>query len=615
MIELSPEMHTFWNRLAMTLLHFLWQGTAIYICLWMFLKLFPFNKPQSRYTIYLTSMLLMALCPAITFYTIHSPVPVEVTANVVQPTSHHVEVSEDTESTKSQPARIEVKNQALSSTQIPVVISEPAKTFEEKKIAAVPIVAQPRSWTEVLSSLTPLFLLFWIVGVLFFSLRLLIGWRAMFRWKRNATGHPRLEKMITQLSQTLRIKTMPLVLLCSEATEAMAVGFLKPMVLIPTSWALEMSPNMLEAVIAHELAHIQRWDLWINLLQRLVEALLFYHPAIWVISNQIRIEREHCCDDLAVAMTGSRDDYAQTLQFVASLKLAGTPALATAIGGRKMKLFDRVKHVLGQNEKEPRTSWGIAGLVALAVPALLWVCSFSLMPLAADDDDAPKEGRKKVVREDDHAKVKHDRDRPPHKDHEHSSHEDRKQGNQNNDRHSRRHGDPSHHESDRDRGPREHHKRGDRGPRDDGRPNPRDNFKRGPRGERDGEDRPPRREGDERRDGDRGRRPERRDDFRQGNDDLMEMIRDLHREIRRLRREVEELRDDLDEVAEELGGDDDDDDDVERERPRRPEGRSEGRPPRKRDFGREDRPRPPRERGERPPREREEPKPNVEAEE
>ena len=68
------------------------------------------------------------------------------------------------------------------------------------------------------------------------------------------------------------------------------------MILLPTSWLTELPPDMLESIIAHELAHIRRGDLWVNLLQRVIEVLLFYHPAVWWLSQRIRVERELCCD-------------------------------------------------------------------------------------------------------------------------------------------------------------------------------------------------------------------------------------------------------------------------------------------------------------------------------
>ena len=91
------------------------------------------------------------------------------------------------------------------------------------------------------------------------------------------------------------------------------IGWLKPVVLLPASALAGLTPRQLEAILAHELAHIRRHDYLVNLLQTLVETLLFYHPAVWWLSRRIRVERENCCDDLAVSLCGDPVAYAAAL--------------------------------------------------------------------------------------------------------------------------------------------------------------------------------------------------------------------------------------------------------------------------------------------------------------
>ena len=103
---------------------------------------------------------------------------------------------------------------------------------------------------------------------------------------------------------------------------------------------------MIEAIIAHELAHIRRWDLWVNLVQRIIETLLFYHPAVWWLSSRIRLEREMCCDEIA-AKCFDRELYARSLESVAKIG-QGSLLMATSIrGGKKMKLLNRIRYLLG----------------------------------------------------------------------------------------------------------------------------------------------------------------------------------------------------------------------------------------------------------------------------
>src|SRR6185436_7013290 len=94
---------------------------------------------------------------------------------------------------------------------------------------------------------------------------------------------------------------------------AVVVGWLRPVVLLPVSLISGFTPDQLRAILAHELAHIRRHDFVVNILQRCVESILFYHPAVWWLSKRIRAEREHCCDDTAVRLCGSRKIYAAAL--------------------------------------------------------------------------------------------------------------------------------------------------------------------------------------------------------------------------------------------------------------------------------------------------------------
>ena len=124
-----------------------------------------------------------------------------------------------------------------------------------------------------------------------------------------------------------------------RVVEAVAVGFLKPMVLLPAAWIGNVPPDVLEAVLAHEISHLRRYDLWVNLLQRFVEAALFYHPAVWWLHERFRQEREYCCDELAATTVSGRAAYARALEFVATERVATTQratfaaALAAGMGG------------------------------------------------------------------------------------------------------------------------------------------------------------------------------------------------------------------------------------------------------------------------------------------
>src|SRR3974377_753606 len=151
------------------------------------------------------------------------------------------------------------------------------------------------------------------------------------------------------------------------------VGWIRPVVLLPVSAITGLSQVQLEAVIAHELAHIRRYDAFVNLFQVAVETLLFYHPAVWWLGKRIRAEREHCCDDAAVAICGSPVTYARALARLAEMK--PSPQLAMALNGSP--LVDRVARLLGsaRDTRVLRAANLSAGVFCLSVALLAGTAS------------------------------------------------------------------------------------------------------------------------------------------------------------------------------------------------------------------------------------------------
>ena len=110
---------------------------------------------------------------------------------------------------------------------------------------------------------------------------------------------------------------------------------MKPVVLLPAAALSGLSPEQLQAILAHELAHVRRHDYLVNLLQSMVETLLFYHPAMWWVSAQVRAEREHCCDDLAVDVCGDRLVYVTALAELTTITSHRAFALAATDGSMR----------------------------------------------------------------------------------------------------------------------------------------------------------------------------------------------------------------------------------------------------------------------------------------
>jgi hypothetical protein len=135
------------------------------------------------------------------------------------------------------------------------------------------------------------------------------------------------------------------------------IGWLRPVILAPVGVLSGLAPQQVEALLAHELAHVRRHDYLVNVLQGIAESLLFYHPAVWWISNQIRTEREHCCDDLAVEASGDVLVYARALAALESMRPAHFRAALSANDG---SLLRRIRRLADPMAAHRPAGWGVA---------------------------------------------------------------------------------------------------------------------------------------------------------------------------------------------------------------------------------------------------------------
>jgi GWxTD domain-containing protein len=195
----------------------------------------------------------------------------------------------------------------------------------------------------------PIVLAVWLVGVVLLFVRLGIGLVIAQRMMSAATQPPPrdLLHVFHRLAHRIEV-SRPIRLLHSTLVQVPTViGWLRPVVLIPLGCLSGLSPSQVEAILAHELAHILRRDYLVSILQSIVEALLFYHPAVWWVSRHIRREREHCCDDLVVQYTGDALAYARALSLLEEHRSA-LPAIALGANGGILTM--RIKRLLGSNE-------------------------------------------------------------------------------------------------------------------------------------------------------------------------------------------------------------------------------------------------------------------------
>ena len=250
------------------------------------------------------------------------------------------------------------------------------------------VAAAPRPWTERLESWARAAVPLWFIGVLALSLRLGFGWLCVARIRR-AANEPLTglwPERVRAIAGRLRVSKPVRIAQSAIVQMPMLIGWVRPVILIPASVVSGLTIAQLEAVIAHELAHVRRHDYLANIVQTAAEILLFYHPACWWISKQIRAEREHACDDLAVSVCGDRLLYAEALADLETVRgETQVPGLAATDG----VLMRRIRRLVAATPVRRGLSPGWA---AAAVPLLafgLILLSTNVAGIAEADTQAP----------------------------------------------------------------------------------------------------------------------------------------------------------------------------------------------------------------------------------
>ena len=239
-------------------------------------------------------------------------------------------------------------------------------------VASTPIAAPAHD----LSTIPGWIACLWLIGVAALSIFTAAGWlriRQLTGSGAEPANSPWPEAM-ESLRRRLKISKPVRLCISAIAEVPTVIGWLRPYILLPISAITNLDESQLQAILAHELAHIRRHDYLINLLQNAIETLLFYHPAVWWVSRQIRQEREHCCDDLAVEVCGDVLLYATALaQLEQQRGTYSQPALA-ATGG---DLLARIRRLMGQ-----RNNTG-PGLTAAPVIAFLTMALTTVVLIGA----------------------------------------------------------------------------------------------------------------------------------------------------------------------------------------------------------------------------------------
>ena len=339
-------MTTIAHAISAALLHFVWQGPVVAFLLWIALATLRKCSARLRYLVSCAALAIMIAMPVITAWIVYrAPGAVGTSADEV------------------------------------VAIPDSAGP------SILPVAASLPAWIATLEAWA---LPVWFAGVLVFAVRLIWSSRHVVRLRRE--GDPpnaSLVETVSRLARRMNIGHPVHVLISSLADSPSVAGWLRPIVLLPAASLLNLSVKQLEAVLAHELAHIRRHDYLVNVLQTLAETLFFYQPAVWWASSRIRNERELCCDDVAVEICGDAVGYARALTKLERLRVISPElALSSAAG----PLLYRIQRLTGVVEEQAPSK--LPAVLALCLALLCFMTNMhwaNAQPQAGRDAEVRRE--------------------------------------------------------------------------------------------------------------------------------------------------------------------------------------------------------------------------------
>lgn len=324
-----PVLH----RMGLTVLHALWELALIALLVWVGLHLLRRRSARSRYLLACGGLAVMVLGSVLTWFLI-------------------------TPSTSMDAQLI----QAVGTIAGEATPTKGAVTFSE--------------WLFRIHGMAPWAAVLWCVGFTLMLARLGAGlwWLDRAYLATAGPASQARQAMLNRLAERMGVTQSVRLLESAKAESPLLLGWLKPAILVPSAALLQLSPTALEAILAHELAHVRRFDYLVNLLQSFVEALLFFHPCAWWLSSRIRELREHCCDDAAATLCGDPLILAEGLSALERLRRRIQSDPEPALAAAKGNLMSRITRLF-QPQEAPATSlrgltWALVGASLLGAAVL-----------------------------------------------------------------------------------------------------------------------------------------------------------------------------------------------------------------------------------------------------
>jgi bla regulator protein blaR1 len=326
---------------AWSLLHVLWQGSFVGIMLAVALRAMRNSPATTRYALSCGALAALVLCPLLTLLWI--------------------------ELTAGHPA-------ATALLYVPLVAGKASALSSAGGSTSRGLVG----FVRTLQPWLPAILWIWLLGAGLKAVRIaagLIRSRSLRLTSHACTGAPLFE-MVRRLSGAVEIPRNLQLLVSPDTDIPVVMGWRKPAILLPPSFLQDLSSEEMETVIVHELAHIQRRDYPMNVAQAGVEALFFYHPVVRWISRQIRREREHCCDDIALCVSGSPLACAKALTALEERRSSSVHSLSPAASRGDLTM--RIRRILASEPKKPPRPGVTISLVSLSLCTSVLLAVLSL---------------------------------------------------------------------------------------------------------------------------------------------------------------------------------------------------------------------------------------------
>lgn len=313
------------RAIGWTLIHSLWQGLVLALVAGILILFTRKSRPALRYNIFTLLFFVLVGSAVLTFF-----------YELRQPAGHATVVAGTPE-------------QILAA----LPAATPAAAQAQVSDAAIPEPDFSQRFVAYFNEHAPLLVMLWFIVFVARSLWLFGGLVYVQRIRHYKTSIPdtALTDHLATLCRRIGLNSKVQLLESAMVKVPTALGMLKPVILMPLGMMAQLPPDQVEAVLLHELAHIRRRDFLVNLVQHFAETVFFFNPALLWLSARIREEREHCCDDIAIGVTQSRNGYIQALVSFQEYQLTPRTKYAMAFPGRKKQLLDRVKRILGSNNK------------------------------------------------------------------------------------------------------------------------------------------------------------------------------------------------------------------------------------------------------------------------